>query len=104
MLLPSSVFLPAARPVINWRALSLTMFMIVLISLLWEVTLAIPYGWWNFRDEQMLGIRITAWSRLPIEEVFVWIAVTYATVMVYEILKRWKASGKAFSHAMTGRR
>jgi hypothetical protein len=101
-LLPSSMFLPTARPVINWRALSLTMFMIVLISLLWEATLAVPYGWWNFRDDQMVGIRITAWARLPIEEIFVWIAVTYATVIVYEILKRWKASGKPLSHALMG--
>jgi Lycopene cyclase len=102
-LVPSSMFLPAARPVINWRAVSLVMFMIVLISLLWEVTLALPYGWWNFRDEQMIGIRISAWSRLPIEEVFVWVAVTYATVIVYEIVRRWKASGRKLSHALTGR-
>jgi len=102
-LLPSSMFLPTARPVINWRAVSLTMFMIVLISLLWEVTLALPYGWWNFRDEQMLGIRVTAWSRLPVEEVFVWVTVTYATVIVYEILKRWKASGRKLGHALMGR-
>jgi hypothetical protein len=102
-LLPSSMFLPTARPVINWRAVSLTMFMMVLISLLWEVTLALPYGWWNFRDEQMIGIRITAWSRLPVEEVFVWVAVTYATVIVYEILKRWKASGRTLRHALMGR-
>ena len=101
-LLPSSMFLPMARPVINWRALSLTMFMIVLISSLWEVTLAVPYGWWNFRDEQMIGIRITAWARLPVEEVFVWVAVTYSTVIVYEILKRWKASGRTLIHALTG--
>ncbi|WP_158751921.1 lycopene cyclase domain-containing protein [Acidobacterium sp. S8] len=103
-LLPSSLFLPTARPVINWRAFSLTMFMVVLISLLWEVTLALPYGWWNFRDEQMLGVRITAWSRLPIEEVFLWVAVTYATVIVYEIVRRWKASGKKLWHALSGRR
>ncbi len=102
-LLPSAMFLPTARPMINWRAVSLTMFMVVLISLLWEVTLAVPYGWWNFRDDQMLGIRITAWSRLPVEEVFVWLAVTYATVIVYEILKRWKASGRTLRHALMGR-
>ena len=101
-LVPSSMFLPTARPVINWRAVSLTMFMIVLISLLWEVTLALPYGWWNFRDEQMIGIRVTAWSRLPVEEVFVWVAVTYATVIVYEILKRWKASGRKLRQALMG--
>ncbi len=101
--LPSMALLPAARPVINWRALSLTMFILLVTSLLWEVTLALPYGWWNFREEQMLGIRITAWSFLPIEEVYVWIAVTYSTVIVYEIVKRWKASGRTARHAFIGR-
>lgn len=101
-LLPSAALLPTARPVINWRALSLTMFMILVISLLWEVTLALPYGWWNFREEQMLGIRVTAWSFLPVEEVYVWIAVTYSTVIVYEIVKRWKSSGRSMRHAFFG--
>lgn len=102
-LLPSSALLPTARPVINWRALSLTMFLLLTISLLWEVTLALPYGWWNFRDAQMLGIRITAWSYLPLEEVYVWVAVTYSSVIVYEIVKRWKASGRPARHAFLGR-
>lgn len=101
-LLPSTALLPAARPVINWRALSLTMFMLLITSLLWEVTLALPYGWWNFRDEQMLGIRVTAWSYLPVEEVYIWIGVTYSTVIVYEIVKRWKSSGRTMRHAFLG--
>lgn len=101
-LLPSSVLLPTARPVINWRALSLTMFMLLVTSLLWEVTLALPYGWWNFREEQMLGIRVTAWSFLPVEEVYVWVAVTYSSVIVYEIVKRWKSSGRSMRHAFLG--
>jgi hypothetical protein len=101
-LLPSSILFPAARPVINWRALSLTMFMILLVSLLWEVTLALPYGWWNFQDDAMLGLRITAWAHLPVEEVFLWIAVTWATVIVYENVKRWQASGRPVSHALFG--
>jgi hypothetical protein len=65
-------------------------------------TLAIPYGWWNFRDEQMLGVRITAWGQLPIEEVCLWMAVTYATVIVYETVKCWEASGKSIRHALFG--
>ena len=101
-LLPASILFPSARPTINWRALSLTMFMILLISLLWEVTLALPYGWWNFQDDAMLGLRVTAWSRLPIEEVFVWIAVTWTTVIVYETVKRWQASGRSVKHAFLG--
>jgi hypothetical protein len=99
---PSAALLPSAMPVINWRAFSLTLFMILLISLLWEATLAVPYGWWGFQDDAMIGLRITAWSRLPIEEVFVWIAVTYATVIVYEIVRRWQASGKKIWHALMG--
>ena len=101
-LLPSSALLPTARPVINWRALSLTMFVMLITSLLWEVTLALPYGWWNFRDQQMLGIRITAWAWLPIEEVYLWITVTYTSVIVYEIVKRWKGSGRTARHAFLG--
>jgi hypothetical protein len=99
---PSAALLPSAMPVINWRALSLTLFTILLTSLLWEVTLALPYGWWGFQDNAMVGLRITAWSSLPIEEVFVWIGVTYATVIVYEIVRRWKASGRKIRHALLG--
>ena len=101
-LAPSAALLPSALPVINWRAFSLTLFLILLISLLWEATLGVPYGWWGFQDTQMIGIRITAWSRLPIEEVFVWCAVVYATVIVYEIIRRWKSSGKRARHAFLG--
>jgi hypothetical protein len=101
-LLPSAMLFPSARPVINWRALNLTMFMILLISLLWEATLALPYGWWNYQANAMLDLRITAWALLPIEAVFVWIAVTWATIIVYENMKRWKASGKAAKHAFLG--
>ena len=99
---PSSMLLPEALPVINWRALSLTLFFILLTSLMWEVTLALPYGWWGFQHVQMLGIYVTAWSRLPIEEVLVWIAVTYSTAIVYEVVRRWQSSGKRMRHAFLG--
>jgi len=99
---PSAALLPSALPVINWRAFSLTAILILLISLLWEATLGVPYGWWGFQDAQMIGIRITAWSRLPIEEIFVWLGVTYATAIVYEIVRRWKSSGKRATHAFLG--
>ena len=101
-LVPSSALLPSARPVINWRAFSLAAFFVLLVSLMWEVTLAIPYGWWNFRSEQMLGVRITAWGGLPIEEVCLWMAVTYATVIVYETVKCWQSSGKSMRRAFFG--
>lgn len=103
-LVPSSILLSAARPVVNWRAFSLTAVLVVCISLLWEVTLALPYGWWDFRDQAMIGVRVVAWHRLPIEEPILWVAVTYASVLVYEVVKRWKASGRRAAHAFLGMR
>ena len=66
-LVPSSALLPSARSVINWRAFSLAIFFVLLISLMWEATLAIPYGWWIYRDQQRLRIRITAWDDFPLK-------------------------------------
>ena len=84
---PSAGFFKTARPFINWRAFSLTLFMILLISLFWEATLAVPYGWWGYQPQQMMGLFIGAWAGLPIEAVLVWISVSYATVIIYEVLK-----------------
>jgi hypothetical protein len=101
-LAPSMVLFPSALPVINWRAFSLTLFIILLISLLWEATLALPYGWWGYQSAEMVGIHITAWSGLPIEAVVVWFAVTYATTIVYEVVRCWQASGKGAIEAFFG--
>ncbi|HEY6301811.1 MAG TPA: hypothetical protein VIX14_01985 [Terriglobales bacterium] len=101
-LLPAAIFFPAARRFINWRALSLTLFFMLLVSLLWEATLAVPYNWWNFQHRQMIGLFISAWSCLPIEEVFVWMAVTYATVIVFEVVKVWLASERSIRNALLG--
>src|SRR6516164_10191587 len=46
-LIPSAGFFYTARPFINWRAFSFTFFLLLLIRLLWEATLALPYGWWE---------------------------------------------------------
>jgi hypothetical protein len=97
-LAPSAMLFPVARRRINWRALSATMLLVALISLIWEATLAVPYGWWGFQHREMVGVFIGAWAGLPVEEVLVWIAVTWATVIVYEVVKvregRKRAAGK----------
>ena len=100
---PSILLFPTAKSVINWRAVSLTMFTMLLTSILWEATLAVPYGWWGYQSGQMIGIHILAWDNLPIEAVVVWLAVTYSTVIVYETMKRWRSSGKAAIHAFFGK-
>jgi hypothetical protein len=101
-LAPAMSFYPIARRFINWRAFSLTLFFMLLVSELWEATLALPYGWWGFQHRQMIGLFVSAWSNLPIEEVFVWIAVTYATTVVFEIVKIWQASGRRPKEALLG--
>jgi hypothetical protein len=102
-LIPAMSFYPVARRFINWRAFSLTLFFMLLVSELWEVTLALPYGWWGFQHREMMGLFVSAWSGLPIEEVCVWIAVTYATTIVFEVVKVWQASGHKAKRAFLGR-
>lgn len=99
---PSVSFFPTARRFINWRAFSLTLFILLLISMFWEATLAVPYGWWGYQPGQMMGLFVGAWAGLPIEAITVWIAVTYATTIVFEIVKLWQASGRTARDAFLG--
>ena len=100
---PSAGFFRTAQPFINWRAFSFTFFLILLISLLWEVTLAIPYGWWDYRPAAMTGLVISAWRGLPVEAVCVWLAVSFTTVIVYEVIKIWQALGTGAWEAFFGK-
>ena len=99
---PAAVIFPAALPVINWRAFSLVLFVTLMTSLLWEATLGVPYGWWDYQHSQMMGVFVTAWNMLPIEAVCVWVAVSFETVIVYEVVKRWQASGRTIGRAFLG--
>lgn len=101
-LIPSAGFFKTAQSFINWRAFSFTFFLLLLLSLLWEVTLGIPYGWWGYRPETMIGLNIGAWSNLPIEAACVWMAVSFTTVIVYEVIKIWKALGTRALDAFFG--
>lgn len=77
----------SARPFINWRAFSVTLLWVLLTSLLWEATLASPYGWWHYEYRWMMGLHINAWASLPVEAVLLWIAVAYTTTTVFETIK-----------------
>jgi hypothetical protein len=101
-LIPSAGFFRTAQQFINWRAFSFTFFLFLLISLLWEVTLALPYGWWEYRRNILSGLHIGAWSGLPVEAVCVWLAVSFTTVITYEVIKIWKALGTRALEAFFG--
>ena len=99
---PAAGFLRTAVPFVNWRAFSFGLFFLLLISLLWEVTLAIPYGWWGYRPAAMMGLHLTAWHGLPLEAVAVWISVSFTTVIIYEVIKVWQALGVGAWEAFFG--
>jgi hypothetical protein len=103
-LIPSMSFYPVTRRFINWRALSLTMYFILLVSMLWEATLALPYGWWNYQHHAMMGVFIGAWSQLPVEAVLVWLAVTYGTVIFFEVIKILQASERPAKQMLLGQK
>lgn len=84
---PTAMFFEVVVRFVNVRALVLTMESMLLVALLWEATLALPYGWWDYQRNQMIGIFIAPWSDLPIEAVVLWIAATWSNIAVYEVAK-----------------
>jgi hypothetical protein len=68
---------------INWRAFFYTLIITVFISALWEVTLALPRGYWGYNSSVMIGVFIPALNNLPIEAVTVWISSSLV-IVVYE--------------------
>lgn len=101
-IVPSMGLYRSVAGFINWRAFSITFFFMLLVSLLWEATLGVPYGWWNYNHDMMVGVFVDAWSELPMEAVLVWLAVTYTSVIVYEAMKIWQASGKSVKDVLLG--
>jgi hypothetical protein len=84
---PGMLLHRCAEPFINWRAFSITLMWVLLTSLLWEATLASPFGWWRYEREWMMGLHVRAWADLPVEAVVLWLAVAYTTIAVYETIK-----------------
>lgn len=84
--MPFIALLPIVKRAVNWQALSWALLSVLLISVIWEVTLAVPYSWWGYRKEVMVGVFIKPWFDLPLEAVAVWLTVTFATVAVYEAI------------------
>ncbi|MDX2036662.1 MAG: lycopene cyclase domain-containing protein [Isosphaeraceae bacterium] len=99
---PTMLLYRTAAPFINWRALTFTYFLLMLVSLLWEATVALPYGWWGYKPEALIGITIWAWTNLPIEEPLLWSSVSIATIVWYEAMKVFLAMDRSPMHALFG--
>lgn len=83
-ILPSFFCSRIAFQFINWRALTVSWLFILAISEFWEASLGIPYGWWAYKSDQMMGIFLKPHCDLPIEAVLVWTLGSWTTVIVYE--------------------
>lgn len=83
---PFVIFFRVSRKFINWPAFLFCLIITTLISIIWEVTLAIPRGYWGYQSTSMLGIFIPFWHFIPIEAVTVWIFSTLV-ILVYEFIK-----------------
>jgi len=90
MLVPMPVmvaFGPSMASRINWPALVMVCLALWGHSVVWEVTLAVPQGWWGYQHQSMVGLEIGAWHQLPIEAVLVWLMTPLATVISFEALR-----------------
>jgi len=85
-ILPSLFCSRVAFQFINWRALAVSWLFILGISQFWEASLGVPYGWWDYVPDQMMGIFFKPHCDLPIEAVLVWTLGTWTTVILYETI------------------
>ena len=85
--IPTSMLYPVAAPTLNWNAFTLMFVTLQLVSVIWEATLGVPYNWWNYHHEQMLGLFIGPWAQLPIESVMMWVVAGWAVAIVYEVFR-----------------
>jgi hypothetical protein len=85
-LIPSLILFHVSFHFVNWRALTIAWLFLLTISQFWEGTLAIPYQWWGYQPQQMIGLRVRAQCDLPIEAVLVWSLASWTTVIIYEFI------------------
>ena len=105
---PAVLLFSTVREYVNWRAFGVTALYLLVTSMGWEATLAVPRHWWGYKPSAMLGIWVSAWTRdpswpFPLEAVLVWFASPFSIVLMYEFVKLKKyladPSKATFRHA-----
>jgi len=89
--LPAMFLYRSIGSLTNWPAFAVTTLYVILTSVIWEVTLAIPRQWWGYEPSGMIGLTIAAWSRgdaiFPVEAAVVWLFAPFSSVLTYEFAK-----------------
>jgi hypothetical protein len=90
---PAIVAYRSVGDFVNWRAFGATSMYVIGTSLAYEVTLAIPLGWWGYQDDATMNIFVTRWSsplsHFPLEAATVWVAAPFSCVLTYEWVKAY---------------
>jgi hypothetical protein len=89
--LPTIFFYRVVKNLVNWQAMTLTVFYVLVTSIIWEPTLGVPLKWWGYQPKAMVGLYLRAWQdsmkvNLPIEAVLLWLTVPFACVFFFEIV------------------
>jgi hypothetical protein len=90
-LLPAMFLYRTIGNLTNWPAFAVTTLYVIVTSVIWEVTLAIPREWWGYEPSGMMGLTIGAWSRgdaiFPVEAAVVWLFAPFSSSLTYEFAK-----------------
>jgi hypothetical protein len=87
VMLPSTMLFKTVGHFINRPAFVYKTFALLLLSLTWEATLALPYGWWGYHYPMMMGIVVRPWYDLPLEAVMLWPAAAFMNILLYEAIR-----------------
>jgi hypothetical protein len=105
-LLPALFLYRTIGNLTNWPAFAVTTLYVIVTSLIWEVTLAIPRQWWGYEPSGMIGLTIAAWSRgdaiFPVEAAFVWLFAPLSSILTYEFAKALTHHPRATRVALFG--
>ncbi len=100
--LPTVVLIRTVKEFVNWHAMAFAFFALILVSIIWEASLAVPYLWWSYRSGEMMGIFIHGWGNLPFEAVMVWTIGVWDAVLIYESFRVFFRMEGTVSHRVFG--
>jgi hypothetical protein len=105
-LLPAMLLYRCVHSFVNWPAFAVTTLYVILTSIVWEVTLAVPREWWGYEARGTFPLTVKAWTHpgkpFPIEAAFVWLCVPFSTVLSYEFAKAFMHHPKPTKRALFG--
>jgi hypothetical protein len=99
---PLSALYTRVHKFTNPRAFIFVISVQILVSVIWEATLALPFGWWAYQQSTMVGIFVSAWSHLAIEACGLWLSVGWASMFVYETTKIKVVTGRTWRQVLFG--